>query len=358
MKSPCIRIGKKLIGKGQAPFVIAELSGNHKNDFNCAIKLIAAAKACGADAVKLQTFTADTMTIDHQGPGFVKNHGLWKGRSLYDLYNEASTPWAWHADLFEYARDIGLIIFSSPFDPTAVQFLEKLGCPAYKIASLEITDTQLIKTAAQTGKPLIFSTGAGSKSDIKRALDVAQQYGSGEIVVLHCVSSYPAPASEMNLMSIPIIENTFDVITGLSDHSLGTAAAVTSVALGSKVIEKHFILSRDDGGVDASFSLEPEEFSRLTIDVKTAWEALGNNDFEAVQDKAAMHQSRCSIYAVEMIEAGEELTASNIKIIRPGFGLPAYEYENIIGKKARFDIERGTPLSWPMIQDGRKSKNR
>lgn len=349
-----ITINKQLVGEGYRPYLIAEMSGNHKNSFYNAIKLIEAAKSSGADAVKLQTFTPDTMTIDHDGPGFVKSEGLWKGRSLYDLYSEAATPWEWHADLFDYAREVGLTIFSSPFDPTAVEFLEKLDCPVYKIASLEITDTRLIKCAAQTGKPLIFSTGAASKSDINRALDVARNYGSGEVVVLHCVSSYPAPAAEMNLMNIPMIRDTFDVTTGLSDHSLGTAAAVTAVGLGARVIEKHFTLSRQDGGVDAAFSLEPNEYLNLTDDVNTAWEALGLQDFNAIQEKAAKHPSKRSIYVVKAIKEGEEFTEKNINIIRPGMGLPAYEYENIIGKIARVNIDRGTPLSLDLIQKWQK----
>lgn len=346
-----IQINKQSIGEQHKPYLIAELSGNHNNSFEHAIKLIDAAKSAGADAVKLQTFTPDTMTLNHDGPGFVKTDGLWKGRRLYDLYSEAATPWAWHADLFKHAKEIGLTIFSSPFDPSAVEFLERIACPAYKIASLEITDTRLIKSAAQTGKPLILSTGAASRSDIKRAVDVARKYGSGDIMVLHCVSSYPALATEMNLKNIPLIKDSFDVIPGLSDHSLGTAAAVASVALGARVIEKHFTLSRQDGGVDAAFSLEPNEFQNLTIDVATAWQALGIKDFDAIQNEAAKHPSRRSIYVVKTIKAGEKFTDTNINTIRPGMGLAAFEYENIIGKTARVDIETGTPLSLELVRE-------
>jgi len=328
------------------PYIVAELSGNHKGDIDRAFALIDAAKSAGADAVKVQTYTADTITLDCDRPEFRITEGPWKGRTLYDLYSEASTPWDWHPRLFEYARKIGLEIFSSPFDHTAVDFLESLDCPFYKIASFEIVDLPLIRKCAATGKPVIISTGMASDDEIEAALDAAW---NSQTVLLHCVSGYPTPPREANLGRIRELQCKSDFV-GLSDHSMGHEIAASATVLGAVLIEKHLTLSRLDGGPDASFSMEPREFADMVGAVKRAWMSM--QPTEKLSERASLPHRR-SLYAVRDIKAGETFTADNIRSIRPGNGLPPKHYDEIIGRKAQVDIERGTPLTWDYV-DGRQ----
>jgi N-acetylneuraminate synthase len=344
-----IAIAGRMIGPDQPPYVIAEMSGNHNGDIGRALALIDAAKAAGADAVKLQTLTADTITIDHDGPGFVIEGGLWHGRRLYELYQEAHTPWDWHPRLFQHAREVGITIFSSPFDPTAVEFLEKLGAPAFKVASFEIVDTPLVARMARSGKPLIISTGLASPEDITDAVTAAREAGGREIILLHCTSGYPTPASQMHLRTMPDLAAAHGTLVGLSDHTMGTAVAVAAVALGACVIEKHFTLARADGGVDSAFSLEPDELARLVADCRDAWSALGSVHYEEVEAEAAGRDHRRSLYVVADVTKGETLTPENIRSIRPGHGMaPKHLYE-VLGKPAARDLKRGEPLAWELI---------
>ena len=344
-----IAIAGRMIGPDQPPYVIAEMSGNHNGDIGRALALIDAAKAAGADAVKLQTLTADTITIDHDGPGFVIEGGLWHGRRLYELYQEAHTPWDWHPRLFQHAREMGITIFSSPFDPTAVEFLEKLGAPAFKVASFEIVDTPLVARMARSGKPLIISTGLASPEDITDAVTAAREAGGREIILLHCTSGYPTPASQMHLRTMPDLAAAHGTLVGLSDHTMGTAVAVAAVALGACVIEKHFTLARADGGVDSAFSLEPDELARLVADCRDAWSALGSVHYEEVEAEAAGRDHRRSLYVVADVTKGETLTPENIRSIRPGHGMaPKHLYE-VLGKPAARDLKRGEPLAWELI---------
>jgi len=344
-----IAIAGRLIGPDEPPYVIAEMSGNHNGDLGRALALIDAAKAAGADAVKLQTLTADTITIDHDGPGFVIEGGLWHGRRLHELYQEAHTPWDWHPRLFARAREIGITLFSSPFDPTAVDFLENLDAPAFKVASFEIVDTPLIARMAETGKPLIISTGLASPQDITEAVAAAREAGGREIILLHCTSGYPTPASQMHLRTMPDLAAAHGTLVGLSDHTMGTAVAVAAVALGACVIEKHFTLARADGGVDSAFSLEPDELARLVADCRDAWAALGSVHYEEVEAEAAGRDHRRSLYVVADVKKGEVLTPENVRSIRPGHGMaPKHLYE-VLGKPAARDLKRGEPLAWDQI---------
>jgi pseudaminic acid synthase len=344
-----IAIAGRLIGPNEPPYVIAEMSGNHNGDLGRALALIDAAKAAGADAVKLQTLTADTITIDHDGPGFVIEGGLWHGRRLHELYQEAHTPWDWHPRLFDRAREVGITLFSSPFDPTAVEFLEKLDAPAFKVASFEIVDTPLIARMAQTGKPLIISTGLASPEDIADAVAAAREAGGREIILLHCTSGYPTPASQMHLRTMPDLAAAHGTLVGLSDHTMGTAVAVAAVALGACVVEKHFTLARADGGVDSAFSLEPDELARLVSDCRDAWAALGSVHYEEVEAEAAGRDHRRSLYVVADVHKGEVLTPENVRSIRPGHGMaPKHLYE-VLGKPASRDLKRGEPLAWDQI---------
>jgi pseudaminic acid synthase len=344
-----IAIAGRLIGPNEPPYVIAEMSGNHNGDLGRALALIDAAKAAGADAVKLQTLTADTITIDHDGPGFVIEGGLWHGRRLHELYQEAHTPWDWHPRLFDRAREVGITLFSSPFDPTAVEFLEKLDAPAFKVASFEIVDTPLIARMAQTGKPLIISTGLASPEDIADAVAAAREAGGREIILLHCTSGYPTPASQMHLRTMPDLAAAHGTLVGLSDHTMGTAVAVAAVALGACVVEKHFTLARADGGVDSAFSLEPDELARLVADCRDAWAALGTVHYEEVEAEAAGRDHRRSLYVVADVKKGERLTPENVRSIRPGHGMaPKHLYE-VLGKPASRDLKRGEPLAWDQI---------
>lgn len=331
-------------------FIIAELSANHGNDINIAKRTIKAAKESGADAIKLQTYTADTLTIDCDNEYFKLNSGtIWDGRTLYDLYSEAYTPWEWHKELMEYANSIDLIFFSTPFDKSAVDFLEELNVPVYKVASFEIMDIPLIEYIASKGKPMIMSTGVASLSDIEEAVNACKRMGNNQIVLLKCTSSYPAKAEDANLKTIPNMKETFGVEVGLSDHTLGITVPIVSVALGAKIIEKHFILDKSIGGPDASFSLDPYEFKQMVDAVRLAKQSLGKVDYSMNEKKQNNRLLGRSLFVVKDIKAGETITEEIIKSIRPGYGLEPKHYYNVIGKTAKKDIKRGTPLSWDYI---------
>jgi pseudaminic acid synthase len=346
-----LSINDRQIGSAHPPYIIAEMSGNHNGNIERAFRIMEEAKAAGADAVKLQTYTADTITIDHDGPGFVIEGGLWDGAKLYDLYKTASTPWEWHEALFAKGRELDITVFSSPFDATAVDFLEDLEAPAYKIASFEVTDIPLIEKTASTGKPIIISSGMATIEELHEAVDAAQRAGSGEIILLHCVSAYPTPPHESNLLRLQDIVAEFSVVTGLSDHSVGTTVAVTAVALGAAVVEKHFTLARADGGPDAAFSLEPSEMAQLCQDCRISWDALRRPKFGAAKLENEMKSLRRSIYVVEDIAVGETFNLKNIRCIRPGHGLTPKHFSGILGRKAAQNLRRGTPLGWDYILD-------
>jgi pseudaminic acid synthase len=343
-----IEIAGRKIGAGFEPFVICELSGNHNGSLDRALALIDAAAATGCDAIKIQTYTADTITIKSDRPEFKLSGGLWDGRTLHDLYGEAYTPYEWHAALFARARALGVILFSTPFDDTAVDLLEGLDAPAYKIASFEIVDLPLIQRVAATGKPIIMSTGMASEAEIEAAVAAAK--GSGGLVLLHCVSAYPAEISTANVRTVPLLARRFGVEAGLSDHTSGTAASVAAVALGACVIEKHFTLARADGGPDAAFSLEPAEFTALVRDCKDAWAALGTAGFERGGTERANAQFRRSLYVVADVAAGDLITQANVRSIRPGLGLAPKHLPDVLGKRAVRDLRHGEPLAWDMIQ--------
>jgi pseudaminic acid synthase len=342
-------INGRKIGPGHRPYVIAEMSANHNGDIARAFQLIEAAKDAGADAVKLQTYTADTITIDHDGPGFVIQEGLWKGRKLHELYQEAQTPWDWHPSLFAHARKTGIDCFSSPFDATAIDLLESLQAPAYKIASFEIIDTPLIRKAAATGKPLIISTGMANNAEIRDAVTAVRTGDTANFALLHCVSGYPTPAKEANIAHIPALAAQYGCPVGLSDHTLDTDVSVAAVALGACIIEKHFTLSRADGGPDSTFSLEPDEFARLVRGVRNAYDAIGSANGGMAPSEKPNVIFRRSLYAVRDIAAGDVLTEQNVRSIRPGLGMLPKHLPEILGRKAAHDIRRGTPLSFDMI---------
>ena len=344
-----ISINGRKIGPCHPPYIIAELSANHNGDIERAFAIMRASKKAGADAVKLQTYSADTMTIDHHGPGFKIKGGLWKGRSLYELYQEAGTPWEWHSELFAYGKELGITVFSTPFDDTAVTFLEEHNVPAYKVASFEILDLSLIQTIAATGKPIILSTGMANLKEIEEAVKAARTAGCRELVVLHCVSAYPTPPEESNLKIISDLASRFNCISGLSDHTLGVVTSIAGVALGASVIEKHVTLQRSDCGPDSAFSLEPNELSTLCTETLTAWSAIGEVNYKRSTSEENMAVLRRSLYAVEDIPKGATFSKKNIRAIRPGYGLPPKHLPNILGKKAKSLILRGTPLSFDLF---------
>jgi pseudaminic acid synthase len=346
---PELEIAGRKIGPGHPPYVICELSGNHNGSLDRALHMIDAAAATGADAIKIQTYTADTLTIDCDRPDFRIKGGPWNGLTLYELYEQAHTPYAWHAALFARARQRGITLFSTPFDETAVDLLASLDAPAYKIASFEAIDLPLIQRVARQTKPIIISTGMANLSEIQDAVVTARQGGARDLALLHCVSAYPAPVSDANVRTVPHLAAAFGVVAGLSDHTPGTAAAVAAIAMGASIIEKHFTLARSDGGPDAAFSLEPEEFKRLVEDCRSAWSALGRVTYDLTGSESASTTFRRSIYSVQVIEAGEAFSSTNIRSIRPGFGLPPKHLPAIIGRRARRRIERGEPILWPLV---------
>ena len=353
MKQPAtIEIAGRRIGPGQPPYVIAEMSGNHNGDLERTFRILEAAREAGADAVKLQTYRPDTITIDHDGPEFVVEGGLWDGRRLFELYEEAHTPWEWHPEIFARARKIGITVFSSPFDPTAVDFLESLDAPAYKVASPEIIDLPLIRKIAATGKPMIMSTGMASLEEIEDALAAARSGGAEDIVLLHCTAAYPTPPDEANLATIPDLRERFGVVTGLSDHTLGTTVATTAIALGAAVIEKHFTLSRSDGGVDSAFSLEPAELAELVENARIARAAMGRPMYHPTRSEASVLKNRRSLYIMKPVARDEVFTSDNVRSIRPGLGLKPKHLDAVLGRKAARDLEFGEPLDVSMIAGG------
>lgn len=346
---PQISIVGRRIASDAAPYVIAEMSANHSGRLDTALKIIESAKTAGADAVKLQTYRPDTITLNCDTEEFQIHGGLWDGRTLYELYQEAHMPWEWHKPLFNHARKLGITIFSSPFDNTAVDLLEDLNAPAYKVASFEAVDLPLIQYVASTGKPMIISTGMADAEEIQEAIDAAREGGCRELAILHCVSGYPAPASDYNLRTIPDMISRFGIVTGLSDHTLDNATAVAAVALGASIIEKHFTLDRDGGGPDDSFSLEPADLSILCRDTKTAWEALGRVNYARKPSETDNVKFRRSLYVVENLKAGDILTRQNLRSIRPGYGLQPKYLDQILGKRVVCDIPRGTAMTWDLI---------
>jgi pseudaminic acid synthase len=346
-----IRIAGREIGLHIRPYLIAEMSGNHNQSLDRALAIVDAASRAGADAIKLQTYTADTMTLDVRAPGFVIDDpkSLWAGRQLYDLYKEAYTPWEWHAPIMERARGHGLHCFSTPFDETAVEFLETLGVPAYKIASFECTDLPLIRRVAYTGKPMIISTGMASVAEIDDAVRTAREAGCTQIVLLKCTSTYPATPENTNIRTIPNIRETFGCEVGLSDHTMGNGVAVCAVALGATVVEKHFTLRRADGGVDSAFSMEPEEFATLRVEIERAWQALGRVTYGGTHAEEKSRAFRRSLYVAADVPQGTVLTTENVRIVRPGFGLAPQHLDAVLGRRIARASSAGTPLSWDLL---------
>lgn len=343
--------GKREIGPGKPVFIVAEMSGNHGQSFKRALKIIEAAADAGVDAIKLQTYTADTMTLDCHNKYFqIKDSGLWSGQSLYELYKKAYTPWEWQPKLKAYAEKRGLIFFSSPFDDTAVDFLEKMKVEVYKVASLEVVDIPLLERIGKTKKPVIMSRGASNREEIKLAIKTLKNSGCPQIAVLQCVSSYPAKPEDMNLKTIPDIAERFGVISGLSDHTLGNAISLAAVALGASIIEKHITLLRDDNDIDGAFSLEPDEFKNLVKDIRAVEGALGQPAYGAGLNETAAVTYRKSLFVAENIKKGEKFTSENIRSVKPGYGLEPKYYEKVLGKIAKADIKKGTPFSWKLIK--------
>lgn len=349
MSQGVIKIENREISAKHPPYIVAELSGNHNGDLSQALKIMEVAKKAGADAVKLQTYKADSITIDHDGPEFTISQGIWKGRTLYDVYQEAMTPWEWHKALFKKGKELGITVFSSPFDAAAVEFLETFDVPAYKIASPEIIDLPLIKLVSSKYKPVIISTGMATENEIQEAVDTAREAGARNIILLHCVSAYPTDPKDSNLLVLSELESKFGVVGGLSDHTLGTATAIAAVALGASVIEKHVTLSRASGGIDSDFSIEPDELGALVRDARTAWQALGEVRYGPSISERESLKFRRSLYAVRDIGEGEPVTNENIRSIRPSNGLAPKHLPNIIGKCAVKNIKRGSPISWDLL---------
>jgi len=343
------KIENQEVGFGFKPYVIAELSANHNGSLEKALKAISTAKKCGADAIKLQTYTPESMTIDCDKEDFMIRGGLWDGYKLFDLYKEAHTPYDWFPILFDHAKEINITIFSTPFDEHSVDLLENLNTPAYKVASFELTDLPLIKYIARKGKPMIISTGLSSYLEIHEAIKVAKKEGCRDIALLHCISSYPAPIEEANLNNIKRLSEEFDVEVGLSDHTLGTTASIASVALGASIIEKHFKIDENDEGPDSAFSLTPKELTELCVGVNQCWKSLGSKEFFRQPSEVKNKKYRRSIYVVKDIKCGEFLSKDNIKRIRPGFGLEPKYYEDVLGKKFNCDLPKGTPLKYEYL---------
>ena len=344
-------IEKHIINENSSTFVVAELSANHLHNFHNAVELIKEAAKAGVDAIKLQTYTADTITIDCDNKYFQINQGtLWDGRTLYNLYREAYTPWEWQPKLKRIAEEEGLICFSSPFDKTAVDFLEEMNVPAYKIASFEITDIPLIEYVASKGKPIILATGIAALSDIQEAVNACRRVGNNQIAVLKCTSAYPSAYEEVNLRTISNLSETFNVVAGLSDHTLGISVPIAAVALGAKIVEKHFTLCRADGGPDAAFSLEPDELKAMVKSIRETEKALGKVSYDLTDKMIKSREFSRSLFIVKNIKKGEMFTEENIRSIRPGFGLHPRYYKDILGKKANCDIEIGTPMEWNLVE--------
>lgn len=339
------------IGPAHSPFIIAEMSGNHNQSLDRALAIVDAAAKTGVNALKIQTYTADTMTLDlSENEFFIENLDLWKGISLYKLYQQAYTPWEWHKPIFDRGRQHGLICFSTPFDATAVDFLESLEVPCYKIASFENTDIPLVRKVASTGKPMIISTGMATIAELDETVRTVREAGCRDIVLLKCTSTYPAAPESTNIMTIPHMRELFNVQIGLSDHTAGIGAAVASIALGATVIEKHFTLRRADGGVDSAFSMEPEEMKQLVAETERAWQSLGKVSYGPTESEKASLQYRRSLYVSRDMKAGDLFTRDNLRVIRPGLGLPPKYFETILGKRVKQDVKTGTPISWNLIE--------
>ena len=350
--SSVIHIGQRAIGANHAPFIIAEMSGNHNQSLERALEIVDAAAVAGAHALKLQTYTADTITLNVRNKDFLidDKKSLWDGSNLHDLYQKAYTPWEWHQPIMERAQQHGMVCFSSPFDEAAVDFLESLNVPAYKIASFENNHLPLIEKVAKTGKPMIISTGMATISDIEEAVKTARNAGCKDLILLKCTSTYPALPTNTNVLTIPHLKQMFDCQIGLSDHTMGVGVSVAAVAHGATVIEKHFTLNRADGGVDSAFSLEPNELKSLVVETERAWQSLGQVSYGPTEAEKKSLMFRRSVYFAEDIQAGEVLTAKNLRVVRPGFGLHPRFYQSLLGKKARSYIEKGTPASWELIE--------
>ncbi|MET4560725.1 pseudaminic acid synthase [Lysinibacillus parviboronicapiens] len=346
-----IQIGDKKIGRTENPFIIAEMSGNHNQSLERALKIVDLAAEAGADAVKLQTYTPDTMTLDiHTGEFFIESDtNLWKGQSLYNLYKEAYTPWEWHEAIFNRCKELGMVAFSSPFDETAVDFLETLNVPAYKIASFENVDIPLIKKVAATGKPIIISTGMASIAELDEAVRAVKSQGNEQIVLLKCTSTYPATPENSNISTIPHMKELFGTEIGLSDHTMGIGVSIAAVTLGAVVIEKHFTTSRADGGVDSTFSLEPHELKMLVEETERAWRSLGTISYGPTNVEKPSLEYRRSLYIGEELKAGDVLTKENVRVVRPGYGLAPKYFELVVGKKVKIDVLKGTPLTFDIL---------
>ncbi|PJW16456.1 pseudaminic acid synthase [Geobacillus sp. WSUCF-018B] len=346
-----IQIGHRLIGPNHKPFIIAEMSGNHNQSLERALAIVEAAAQAGVDAVKLQTYTADTMTLDmDEGDFFIDDpENLWRGNSLYKLYQEAYTPWEWHEPIFRRCNELGLIAFSTPFDETAVEFLEELNVPAYKIASFENTDLPLIRKVAATGKPLIISTGMATAAELDETVRAARESGCRDLILLKCTSTYPATPENSHLATIPHMRELFQCQVGLSDHTMGIGVSVAAVAFGATVIEKHFTLSRAEGGVDAAFSMEPHEMAALVIETERAWQSIGHVQYGPTDAEKASLKHRRSLYIVRDMKAGETLTKENVRAIRPGNGLPPKYFDQLLGKTVKRDVKKGTPVTWDLL---------
>ncbi len=345
-----VKIENHIISADSPAYIIAEMSGNHNMDFNRAVRIMEAAKESGADAIKIQTYTADTITLNCDSPYFQITQGtLWDGRTLHKLYEEAYTPWEWQPKLKEIANEMGLDFFSSPFDGTSVDFLEEMNVPAYKIASFEITDIPLIKKIASLGKPVIISTGIAKLSDIELALETCRQAGNEDVILLKCCSAYPTPYEDINLRTMVSMAETFDCLTGLSDHTMGSTVAGASVALGGRVVEKHLTLSRAEGGVDSAFSMEPQEFKKMVDDIRIIEKALGKVTYDLTDKQLAEREHCRSLFIAKDMKAGDVFTAENLRSVRPGFGLHTKYYEEILGQKVKKDVAFGMPMSWDLI---------